>query len=202
MFANAAVIQRIYNWIDLDTFYPRNSASIKIKYGIKNCETVILGVAQGWSNAKGLDRFIDLAKQNSTYRIVLIGQIDSGIVLPHNIICVGLVSDPKELAEYYSMADVFLNCSIQETFGKVSAEALACGTPIITNKATANPEVADGCGYIVDTNDIEKISDAIAKIKKDGGKSHYKSICIKKAKQSFEMRTNLHEYVSLFERVI
>lgn len=66
--------------------------------------------------------------------------MDSSEKLPTNIIAVGILSGLRELAEHYSMADVFLNPSVQETFGKVSAEALACGTPIIANNATANPE--------------------------------------------------------------
>jgi glycosyltransferase involved in cell wall biosynthesis len=202
MFSRAVAIQRIYNWIDIDTFYPRDTTTLKSLYGIKTDDTVILGVAQSWSNTKGLDRFIALANLNRSYKVVLIGKIGNDIVLPDNIIRVGVVADPNKLAEYYSLADVFLNCSIQETFGKVSAEALACGTPIVTNNATANPEVAEGCGHIVNTCNVEDIYSSIETIKNDGGKSYYMSLCREKAESLFEMQENLHQYISMFENII
>jgi glycosyltransferase involved in cell wall biosynthesis len=202
MFSRAVAIQRIYNWIDIDTFYPRDTTTLKSLYGIKTDDTVILGVAQSWSNTKGLDRFIALANLNRSYKVVLIGKIGNDIVLPANIIRVGVVADPNKLAEYYSLADVFLNCSIQETFGKVSAEALACGTPIVTNNATANPEVAEGCGHIVNTCNVEDIYSSIETIKNDGGKSYYMSLCREKAESLFEMQENLHQYISMFENII
>ena len=63
--------------------------------------------------------------------VVLVGTINEGIELPKNIITVPSTSSIDELAELYSSADVFITFSLEETFGKVSAEALSCGTPVI-----------------------------------------------------------------------
>jgi alpha-1,6-mannosyltransferase len=40
-------------------------------------------------------------------------------------------ADPMELAQYYRAADLFVHPGIKETFGLVSLESQACGTPVI-----------------------------------------------------------------------
>ena len=80
------------------------------------------------------------------------------------------------LAEFYSSADVFLNLSIEETFGKVSAEALSCGTPIVTVDSTANSELApEFCGYVCSNLDLNSILKNLSKIYKNG-KGFYSSL--------------------------
>ena len=155
---NAVIIKRIYNWIDLDVFRPEKSSL--------NQDFIILGVASSWSNAKGLDKFIELASLLSDQiKIVLVGKLCKTIGLPGNIISVKETNSAKELSLYYNMASVFINFSREESFGKVSAEALACGTPIITNNYTANPElVGEKCGYIVEN--VNEALEAVNLIKK------------------------------------
>lgn len=38
--------------------------------------------------------------------------------------------DEKELCEIYNLADVFVNPSLQESFGFTVCEAMACGVPV------------------------------------------------------------------------
>ena len=40
-------------------------------------------------------------------------------------------SDPKELARFYRAADLFVHPGVQETFGLVTLESQACGTPVV-----------------------------------------------------------------------
>ena len=157
MFKNAKIIDRIYNWIDLDSFSPTDTLAAKEKLGLTG-KKILLGVSSGWSNKKGLDKFIELASVlKEDERIVLVGNLPK-ISIPDNVICVKETNDVEVLSTYYNAADVFLQFSQQETFGKVVAEALACGTPVITNKYTANPElVDDSCGMILSSWDISHI---------------------------------------------
>ena len=39
--------------------------------------------------------------------------------------------DPRRLAQYYRAADLFVHPGVQETFGLVTLEAQACGTPVV-----------------------------------------------------------------------
>ena len=59
----------------------------------------------------------------------------------------------KELANWYNKADVMLYPTQYESFGRVLAEAMACGTPIVSTKVGAVPETIGNGGMLVDYGD-------------------------------------------------
>ena len=199
---SGAIVQTIYNWVDLDTFHPVVDPLLKGKFNFQD-KFIILGVASGWSNAKGLDKFIELSYYISEDMIILlIGNISKNIDLPKNIIHIDETHDVKELVGYYSLADVFLNLSIEETFGKVTAEALACGTPAIVLNSTANPElVGEGCGYILNNYDVIEILKYLKEIKRNN-KLFYKKECIEFAKDNFSKNDRISEYIELYKNLM
>ena len=74
----------------------------------------------------------------------------------------GVINDVNKLAEQYGQADALLHLSYQETFGKVVAEALACGTPAIVYNITALPElIGSGCGAVVEKGDWKAAGEAL-----------------------------------------
>ena len=93
-------------------------------------------------------------------------------------------------------------CSPQETFGKVSAEALACGTPVIANDWTANPEVAGSeCGIVIHDNNDAEILAAVKNIRKLG-KEFYSEKCIKRAQNNFLSTTQIEMYLDVAKRLM
>ena len=77
----------------------------------------------------------------------------------------GHVNDRDALANLLAFADVVLNLGHIETFGLVSLEALASGTPVIVASAGASSEVVDTtCGVVVDLQP-EKIVSAINQLR-------------------------------------
>lgn len=197
MFANAKIIQRIYNWIDLDVFCPSDPAAAKEKIGFSG-KKIILGVASGWSNKKGLDKFIALAEHlKEDEQIVLVGNMPQ-ISLPDNVISTPATADVNELVTYYNAADVFLQLSEQETFGKVVAEALACGTPVITNTGTANPELVNSsCGEVLTDLSVGNLSGAVERILAKG-KTGYSDSCVQFARKNFGSIENLEAHAKLY----
>ena len=133
----------IYNWIDLDTFHPRES-ELRKRHGLEG-KFVILVVATNLNRIKGYDEIVWLSERiPENWAIVAIGK--ETVTLPNNVIHIAHTDDAIQLAEYYSMADVCMNTTKFETFGKVAAEAICCGTPVIVYNNTASPElVDDGC---------------------------------------------------------
>ena len=51
-------------------------------------------------------------------------------VYENNVIMCGPLSDKNLLADYYSLADLFLICSERENFPTTCIEAQCCGTPV------------------------------------------------------------------------
>lgn len=200
---NAKIVERIYNWIDMDLFKLFEINDLPQKKELIG-KFVILGVASKWSNNKGIAGYIELAASiPEDCVIVLIGEMADGVKLPPNIINIERTDSVKLLVEYYNLADVYLNLAIEESFGKVSAEALSCGTPIVSMKSTANPElVGEGCGYVLDKKySIEDIIILINKIKKNG-KSYYSNYCRSFALKHFSKSDRINDYINVYNSLL
>jgi glycosyltransferase involved in cell wall biosynthesis len=68
----------------------------------------------------------------------------------------------SELAGLYRGARCVVYASLYEGFGLPVLEAMACGTPVVTSRATAMEEVAGGAAVLVDPLDPEAIAAGIA----------------------------------------
>ncbi len=201
VFQNAKVIQRIYNWVDTGLFAPQDTTALRAQMGLQN-KRILLCVASGWSKAKGLDAVLRLAERLTKEQILLlVGNAPQEQLTDPHIRHIHATNDTKELAALYSMADVFVQPSLEETFGKVTAEALSCGTPAVCFDSTANPElVGEGCGKVVPANDDQAMQNAVQSIL-NRGKAGFSQNCRNFALQNFEMGKNLREYSDLFEKL-
>lgn len=201
VFEDAKEITRIYNWIDLKIFYPTES-SVREELGLRD-KKVILFVASGWNKDKGLQTVLDLSERVSAgEKIVMVGNLADSVTLPESILHIQATNSVAELVKYYSMADVFVQPSLEETFGKVTAEALACGTPAVCFNSTANPElVGEGCGAVVPVGDTDGMLAAIRMILSNG-KTVYAETCRSFAKQNFDKDKNLQIYLQIFKKLL
>jgi glycosyltransferase involved in cell wall biosynthesis len=71
------------------------------------------------------------------------------------------------MRDLYNAADIFVLPSIstrmwKEQFGMVLAEAMACGTPVISTSSGSIPEVVGDAGILVPANDPGELAGAIA----------------------------------------
>lgn len=192
----AAIRKTIYNWIDLDTFYPRDI------HDKLSSLPIVLGVASHWEESKGYKDFRKIARElKNQVQVVLVGDIKKDDKIPE-IYYYGVERNPEKLAELYSQATVFFNPTKIETFGKVSAEALACGTPVVAYNVAANPEViCSGCGYVVDCNDIDKAIERIKEIVYTG-KKVFETRCVSYVRENFELSKNAKEYADVYKELI
>ena len=164
-----------YNTIDTSVFKPTTS-NFRKEYGIED-KFVILGVANVWHRRKGLDDFIELAKMlDDDFVIVLVGLTDKQIKkLPKKVLGLERTNTAEELAEIYTMSDVYVNPSREETFGMTTIEAESCGTPAIVYKETACEEVVRKMGGVAIPQNINKLYEEIVSMhsKKPGGTGAY-----------------------------
>jgi glycosyltransferase involved in cell wall biosynthesis len=74
-----------------------------------------------------------------------------------------------ELARLYRHADVFCLPSVQEGFGIVFLEAMACGLPVVATGAAAIPEVVPQrqAGLLVPPGDAAALADALVELLSD-----------------------------------
>lgn len=157
-----------YNTINTSVFKPTPS-DFRERYGLVG-KKIVLGVANVWDERKGLRDFYKLAQMlDDRYAIVLVGLSEKQIKkLPQNILGIKRTNNPQELAAIYTAADLFVNPSVEETFGMTPVEAKACGTPSIVYKGTACEEVALRDGNIIVPQNIDALYKAIVKYSPSG----------------------------------
>ncbi|MCF0105346.1 MAG: glycosyltransferase [Holdemanella sp.] len=193
-------VKVIPNGLDLTKFKPVDCSNLKEKYGLQN-KKVVLGVAQNWGLKKGLYDFFELSKiLPENYQLVMIGLTKNQLKeLPKNILGFERTNSIEELSEWYSVSDVFVNLSYEETMGLVTVEAMACGTPAIVYDRTAVPEVIDShCGWIVKAGNVQEIKRRIETL---DTKQNYVDACLNRAK-AFEKNKQYNKYIKLYESLI
>jgi glycosyltransferase involved in cell wall biosynthesis len=104
--------------------------------------------------------------RRSHYRLLITGtSLDrdlagNGAGLPAGVSLLGYV-DKAELPGLYAGAAAFLYPGIYEGFGLPIIESMACGTPVVTSRTGAAPEVAGGAAILVDPFDVDNIAEGI-----------------------------------------
>lgn len=198
-------VETIYNGVDVDIFHPSGKQSLllsKNRMGIDNHKKVVLGVASTWDKRKGLDDFITMSAQlPSDYQIILVGLNDKQIAnLPSNIIGIKRTENVRQLAELYSLADVFVNPTYVDNFPTTNIEALACGTPVVTYRTGGSPEAIDEkTGVVVNQGEINLLLPTVEYVAKN--KPSYTKACRERAVRCFDKRDRFSDYVSLFNKL-
>lgn len=164
-FLNRYNVQVIYNGIDQNIFYPRKS-NIKKNLSILD-KKILLGVASIWSRRKGLQFILDLAKSISEeYIIIVIGKIEDDISNYDNIIHIPTIENKDELASFYSMADIFINPTLEDNYPTTNLEAIACGTPVLTFASGGSGEnITKPLGKVIKDKTSSGIINALEEIK-------------------------------------
>lgn len=190
----------IYNGIDLNVFKPTRS-SFREKNGISD-RFLLLGVANVWDKRKGLNVFKKLSSDlGNDYFIVVVGGYQQGEedYTAENFLHIARTYNQEELAQIYTAADLFINPTLEEVFGLVNVEALACGTPVITYRTGGTVDVVDeSCGIIVEKNNYEGIVNAILQEKKS---PFLPEMCINRAK-FFSKENEVSQYIKLYDSIL
>ena len=192
-------VKVIHNGIDLGIFKP-TYGNFRKKYGLEG-KKIVLGVASGWSERKGLDVLVQLSETlPEEYKVVIVGTTEEvDRKLPPNILSIHRTHNQKELAELYTAADVFANPTREENFPTVNIEALACGTPVVTFNTGGSPEIADEhTGSVVAYGDVSGMRNEIIRV--CTGKEYTASSCIERAKL-FSADSIYREYIALYNEL-
>lgn len=190
------------NGIDIGKFYPFIEDDNLQLRGIDRKKFIILGVSNFWTETKGVEYFVKLAQDlpGNKYQVVLVGNMYE-TKLPSNILHIPATNNIQELCALYTVADVFVNPTLQETQGLTTIEAFACGTPaIVFNSGGAAECVDQTCGIALQKGDYQGLIKTIAKMQ-SGEIRFQKEDCIRVSKK-YDAEKIYREFVSLYEESI
>jgi glycosyltransferase involved in cell wall biosynthesis len=115
---------------------------------------------------KGQLPFVEAARALPDVRFVFVGKpLDDAIdrlraAAAPNVEFTGWISD-EDLEDLYARASVYVQASRHEGFGLAVAEAMLAGCVPVVMDVTAMPEVVDGAGVLIDSQDPDAVADGI-----------------------------------------
>lgn len=190
----------IHNGIDINVFKPLNFEGNKNNL---DCPKIILGVANVWNERKGFKDFMEIARRNPDWSFIIIGVTKNQLKdLSHNIRGILFTKNQDELAEYYNMANVFINPTYEDTYPTVNLESIACGTPVVTYNTGGSPEaITEETGLVAEKGNIDDLETKI-KYVLNKGKSYYSPKCRKYALDHFDMYDCFRAYLNLYNELL
>lgn len=191
------------NGLNTDVFRPRNYDYLLDKHQLTESQSILLHVTPDFfSPIKGGKYVLEIAKEIKGLlpeaKIIIVGYRGDTSNLPDNVIPVAFTENQRELADYYTMANLTLLTSERETFSMVCAESLCCGTPIVGFKAGA-PETISIKEYsrFVDYANINQLYNAIIEM------VNYKKnnfIDIEKAHDLYSTENMVENYLTCYRK--
>lgn len=164
-------IRYIPNVYDQKVFCPKEDINtIRGRLAIKTDKKVIMfGAAdKGAANSnKGFSYLLKALEMidMSDKQLVVLGNAESikNDLGSYDVIYPGFISDEELLADYYRAADVFVNPSLQESFGYTVCESMACGTPAVAFAVGGMlDQIESGInGYLADYENSEGLAKGI-----------------------------------------
>lgn len=204
-FLNDANIRVVYNGIDVDTvFFPRNYEDLLLRYKLDN-KKIILSVAPNiMDERKGGRWVVETASHfDKSHIFIMIGADGRIKDLPENVISIPRTTNQEELAKFYSLADVLLLTSQKETFSLVTAESLACGTPVVGFESGAPSEVAPkGYGYFVPYGDVRAIVEVLRGIFSNKTPMNNASNCKEFAAEKYSNQSMYTTFLNLYTELL
>jgi glycosyltransferase involved in cell wall biosynthesis len=197
--------------IDLSIFRPMSKLESRKKLGIEINHKVIAFRDTGLKpdKYKGMRWLLEALKIYEPKKPVTLLIFEDGkgfeiLSTKYEIIKTGWI-DGQDLVEALSAADIFLMPSIQETFGLMAVEAMACSTPVIVFEGTALPDVikAPLGGLAVTSKNSLELSKAIDRLLDDDDYRNKLGTQARKiVEENYSIQNYISKHVEIYSRVM
>lgn len=206
-------INVVANFIDDRIFKKIDAEYLKQQYGIKPEEKVLIHV----SNFRPVKRVADVLfvfrniVEHLPAKLLLVGEgpeisliceLANKLNISEHVFFLG---NQENLAELYSISDLMLLLSAEESFGLVLLEAMACGVPCIGTNVGGIPEViADGkTGYLVDVGHIKTITEkSLHILQNDHMHEKFAKEAVRLANERFSATAIVDQYEKIYQHLL
>lgn len=206
----------IHNGIDTSIFRPVEYEKVALSKEILQLKNelyghfVIMGLAGKWLDTINRQAFEYILKQmGEKDRFLLFGcnkallkcfnSMNIPLEAKRKVVTWGYTNNQQQLAVLYNIADVFINCTREDSFSLINIEPQACGTPVVTFANTGAKETVNNqCSFSVPTGDFQSMWQKILLIHKNC-KRKYTYDCINWVYENFNMQKNYQKYLDLYK---
>ncbi len=204
-------ISTISNNVDTNLFAPLKKRVARRQLAVPDDRRIILVGAQDITSIyKGFDLFVDALRElrGEDFRIIAFGKF--GNVIPESlgfpVTYLGFLSDSESLRVAYSAADVFVAPSRAEAFGKTLAEAMSCGTPVVSFNATGPRDIVvhKRCGYKAIPFEPVDLARGVRWVLAQDYDA-YQELCRsarERARRNFDSRVIARQYAAIYREIL
>jgi len=204
-------ISVIHNGVDTFIFKLLNKENCRKELHLPTEKKIILYVANGGKNNiwKGWNYVKEIAKRyenNKEIIFLCVGGREDKKHTDQNILYIPFVSEPNNMAQYYSAADILLFPSLAESFGLVLVESLACGTPVVSFEVGIVSEIVTHKknGYVAKYRDIDDLVnglDYFLSLSEEEIIQNRKNM-IELVKNNFDKNMMVEKYFKLYQALV
>lgn len=204
-------ISTIFNNINTDEFVPIDKYIARNILGLPDKKKIILTGAQNLDDFhKGFPNYlkaIQLLNNKTDKYLLFFGKLDENIVMKSGFEykSFGFLEDSISLRLVYSASDVFVAPTLIDAFGKTLAEAMACGTPVVSFDVAGPKDIVDHKinGYKASPYMAEELAAGIEWVLFD--ESRHKRLCAnarEKSVGSFSSDSIANQYLALYQSIL
>jgi len=159
----------IFHPVDASVFYPEHKKNARQVLGLDTQQRYLLFAASELNRKeKGFRLLLGQLPllRETGYRLLALGGSPPGEI-PADVILCGSVNNAAHMRLYYSVADLLLSPSYEESFGLSIAESVFCGTPVISRPVGIAPELGTEYVHMAADESDEAYTKKLAEVLKD-----------------------------------
>lgn len=179
-------VKTVYNGVDLSLFNGQfDMTQINQLRTSLNLSNLVVGMVGRFDPSKGHETFLEAASKVTDIvkgvtflvvgswilefersRVDILRHFAENLGLQDKVVFTGFAADVKQ---YYHLMDIVVVPSLEEPFGLVTLEAMACGRPVIGTNSGGTPEIIkdEVTGILVPPRDSDALARAIIRLSKD-----------------------------------
>lgn len=200
----------IPNGLDINVFSPADKINARKSLSLDTGKKTIVfgGINSVRDENKGyllLEKAAEIL--DNSFQLIVFGdnKTGTGRINKINIIFLGKVYDEEKLREIYSAGDVTVVPSLNEVFGQVITESMACGTPVVAFDTTGPREIIKHKknGYLAEAYNTIDLAEGIKWIVDE--KPRYKKLsenAVMNVKLNYSSNIIAKRYINLYKQIL
>lgn len=203
----------IANPIDVDIFSKQDKTLSRQKWGVPvDARVILFGAANINHTRKGINYLIEAlhkireteSDMNQVIQVVMFGKSKDFDFkrIPFPVISLPIINSESDIAEIYSLADVFVLPSLEDNLPNMAMEALSCSTPVVAFDTGGVKDMVDHCenGYLAEYMSSGDLAKGILYVLHDSGNLALNARA--KILENFSYTIIAEKHIQLYNRLL